>query len=99
MTAAALKWEAAVDVNTKGAADRVASLQGRLGNKRNGKLRYSCSPSEVRVPVVGFCFALDLFIFTSLLKVLGGCIPGISGGPTQTPPPSIILRNGPFFIS
>ena len=42
--------------------------------------------------------SIEIHIFTFLLIVLGWFIPGISGGPTWTPPPSITCGTVQLFF-
>ena len=48
---------------------------------------------RVRVPVI-----INILVDIFLLKVLGWCTPGISGGPTSTPPPCITCGTVQLFF-
>ena len=51
-----------------------------------------------RLPVNNTTTSIAIRIFSFLLKVLGSCIPGISGGPTWTSPPSITCGMVQIFV-
>ena len=72
LTAAALKSEAAVDGNRKEMADRVASLQARLGNRELENYAVRASPLWYEYDLFVFCFAYVYFVLPFSIYLVSG---------------------------